>query len=83
MACFDVLRCLSSGNAVGHMSDTERKYMPELGTVHGLKVFTGAGRGRSWPAEVKAEIVAESYAPGATACGVTRRRGLSPQQLFA
>jgi transposase len=65
------------------MSNTERKHMPEPGTVHRFEVFTGAGRRRSWPAEVKAEIVAESYAPGATACGVARRHGLSPQQLFA
>jgi transposase len=65
------------------MSDTERKHIPEPGTVHRLEVFTGAGRRRTWPAEVKARIVAESYAPGATACAVARRHGLSPQQLFA
>src|SRR3712207_2345444 len=65
------------------MSDTERKHMLEPGTVHRLEVFTGAGRRRTWPAEVKARIVAESYAPCATACAVARRHGLSRQQLFA
>jgi transposase len=65
------------------MSDTERKHMPEPGTAHRLKVFTGAGRRRTWPAEVKARIVAESYVPGTMACAVARRHGLSPQQLFA
>src|SRR4051812_36662718 len=65
------------------MSITERKHVPEPGTVHRLEIFTGAGRRRTWPAEVKARIVAESLALGATACGVARRHGLSPQQLFA
>ena len=51
--------------------------------MHRLEVFTGAGRRRTWPADVEARIVAESHAPGATACGVARRHGLSQQQLFA
>ena len=51
--------------------------------MHRLEIFTGAGRRRTWPAEAKARIVAESLALGATACGVARRHGLSPQQLFA
>jgi len=45
-------------------------------------VFTGAGRRRNWPADEKAAIVAESYAPGRTVCGVARRHGLTPAQLF-
>src|SRR5690348_3153875 len=65
------------------MSVTERKHVPEPATVHRLEIFTGAGRRRTWPADAKARIVAESLAPGATACGVARRHGLSPQQLFA
>src|SRR3954471_1088155 len=65
------------------MSVTERKHVPEPGTVHRLEIFTGAGRRRTWSPEAKARIVAESQAPGATACGVARRHGLSPQQLFA
>src|SRR3954464_2501990 len=65
------------------MSITEREHVPEPGTVHRLGIFTGAGRRRTWPAEVKARIVAESLALGATACGVARRHRLSPQQLFA
>src|SRR4051795_6586129 len=46
------------------------------------EVFTGAGRRRTWPADEKAAIVAESYAPGRTVCGVGRRHGLPPAQLF-
>src|SRR5919206_1024027 len=65
------------------MSSTERRHVSEPGRVHRLEIFTGAGRRRTWPAETKARIVAESLAPGATACGVARRHGLSPQQLFA
>jgi len=55
--------------------------MPER--ARRLEVFTGAGRRRTWPADEKAAIVAESYAPGRTVCGVARRHGLTPAQLFA
>src|SRR4051795_2318349 len=48
-----------------------------------IEVFTGAGRRRTWPADEKAAIVAESYAPGKTVCGVARRHGLTSAQLFA
>jgi transposase len=47
-----------------------------------IEVFTGTGRRRTWPAEVKARIVAESYNVGETVCGVARRYGLTSQQLF-
>ena len=48
-----------------------------------IEVFTGAGRRRNGPADAKAAIVAESYAPGKTVCGVARRHGVAPAQLFA
>src|SRR3954470_15766191 len=54
--------------------------MPER--ARRIEVFTGAGRRRTWPADEKAAIVAESYAPGRTVCGVARRHGLPPAQLF-
>jgi transposase len=54
--------------------------MPER--ARRLEVFTGVGRRRNWPADEKAAIVAESYAPGRTVCGVARRHGLTPAQLF-
>ena len=47
-----------------------------------IEVFTGEGRRRNWSADEKAAIVAESYAPGRTVCGVARRHGLTPAQLF-
>ena len=47
-----------------------------------LEIFTGAGRRRSWSAEAKARIVAESQTAGASVCAVARRHGLTPQQLF-
>jgi len=55
--------------------------MPE--PVRRIEVFTGAGRRRNWSAAEKAAIVAESYDSGTTVCGVARRHGLTPQQLFA
>ena len=50
--------------------------------VQRFEVFTGAGRRRDWPAEVKASIVAESFSGHETVCAVARRHGLSPSQLF-
>jgi transposase len=61
------------------MSDTE--LMPKSEPVRRLEIFTGAGRRRSWSAEQKVEIVAESLA-GASVSAVARRHGLTAQQLF-
>jgi transposase len=62
------------------MSISELTPMPER--ARRIEVFTGAGRRRNWAADEKAAIVAESYAPGKTVCGVARRHGLTPAQLF-
>ena len=50
--------------------------------VRRIEVFTGTGRRRTWSAEDKAQIVAESVTSGESVCAVARRHGLSPQQLF-
>jgi transposase-like protein len=50
--------------------------------AHRLKVFTGAGRRRTWSGEDKARIVAEIVTSGASVSAVAKRHGLSPQQLF-
>jgi transposase len=62
------------------MSDTE--LLPKSEPVRRLEVFSGAGRRRSWTAEQKLGIVAESYVDGETVSAVARRHGLTPQQLF-
>lgn len=64
------------------MSDTELMPKSEPEQVRRLEIFTGSGRRRSWSAEQKAQIVAESSAPGASVSAVARRHGLTPQQLF-
>jgi len=64
------------------MSISEHKHMPEAEPVRRIEVFTGAGRRRTWSAAEKAAIVAESYDTSETVCGVARRHGLTPQQLF-
>src|SRR3954470_16010856 len=69
-----------AGWELRHMSISELMPMPER--ARRLEVFTGVGRRRNWPADEKAAIVAESYAPGKTVCGVARRHGLTPAQLF-
>jgi transposase len=60
--------------------DTEHSAITE--PVRRIEVFTGMGRRRTWSAEDKARIVAESVTSGESVCAVARRHGLSPQQLF-
>jgi transposase len=67
---------------VGHMSDTELLHKSKPQAVRRVEVFSGTGRRRSWAADEKAQIVAESYVDGETVSGVARRHGLTPQQLF-
>jgi transposase len=50
--------------------------------VQRFEVFSGAGRRRDWPDEVKAAIVAESYSGECTVSSVARRHGIAPNQLF-
>jgi transposase len=57
-------------------------HKPKAEPVRRLEVFTGAGRRRSWTAEQKAQILAESYESGEKVSAVARRHGLTPQQLF-
>lgn len=55
---------------------------PKAAELRRFEVITGAGRRRHWSAEVKARIVAESFAPGVQVSDVARRHGIRPQQLF-
>lgn len=48
-----------------------------------LEVFTGAGKRREWPPEVKASIIAECYSGREGVSAVARRHGLDPSQLYA
>ena len=50
--------------------------------VQRFEVFTGAGRRRDWPDEVRASIVAESFSGQETVSAVARRHALSPSQLL-
>lgn len=56
---------------------------PGTGGAQRFEVFTGAGKRREWPPEVKVSIVAECYSGGETVSAVARRHGLDPSQLFA
>ena len=48
-----------------------------------VDIQVGAGRRRRWSDDVKAQIVAESCAPGAVVSEVARRHEISPQFLSA
>jgi transposase len=60
----------------------DHRFDPKAAELHRIEVISGTGRRRRWPAEVKARIVAESFAPGVQASDVARRHGMRPQQLF-
>ena len=51
--------------------------------VERLEVMEGPTGRRSWPEAVKAQIVVESFAPGALVIDVARRHGVAPQQVTA
>ena len=46
-----------------------------------LEVLEGPTGRRRWPDEVKARLVAETFAPGVRVVDVARRHGLRPQHL--
>ncbi len=48
-----------------------------------VEVLTGSGRRRRWSPESKAQVVAESLAPGAWPSEVARRWQICSQQVFA
>jgi len=48
-----------------------------------FEIFTGKGKRREWPLEIKAAIVAECYAGGERVGAVARRHGLDPSQVYA
>lgn len=47
-----------------------------------FEIFTGAGKRRDWPLEVKVSIVAESYSGQESISAVARRHAMCPSQLF-
>ena len=51
------------------------------GNIGRLEVLDGPTGRRTWPDEVKAAIVAESFEPGVKVSAVARRHGLTPQHL--
>ena len=53
----------------------------ETSVLRPVEVFTAVERRRSWSAQDKARIVAESFEPGAKVTEVARRHELSAQHL--
>ena len=47
-----------------------------------IELLTGPGRRRRWSDSEKAQIIAETLAPGASVSAVARRWQVSPQQVF-
>ncbi len=65
------------------MAGLHGNYAAECDTFQRLEVITGVRRRRRWPRSEKARIVAESYAPGASATAVAIRHGLNRNQILA
>lgn len=56
---------------------------PASRSAQRFEVFTGAGKRREWPPEVKASIVAECCSGREGVSAVARRHGLDPSQVYA
>lgn len=64
------------------MEQTVQHLLASAGSNIGrLEFLEGPTGRRSWPDEVKAQIVAESFEPGVKVSAVARRHGLTPQHL--
>ena len=64
------------------MQRSEHRFLADMSSVaERLEVLQGPTGRRSWPDAVKARIVMESFAPGATVAGVAQDYRLNPQQL--
>ena len=64
------------------MTDTQDDPRTKGVAARRIEIFRGAGRRRSWSAEEKSRIVAESLAPGANVSALARSHGLTPSQIF-
>jgi transposase len=56
--------------------------VPKQGFAGRIEVLTGTTGRRRWPDEVKARIVAESYAPGGRVADIARRHGTTRWQVY-
>jgi len=65
------------------MTGLHSNYTTEPDTFRRVEVISGVARRRRWARSEKARIVAESYAPGASATAVAVRHGLHRNQIFA
>jgi transposase len=65
------------------MAGLHSNYITDPDTFRRVEVISGVARRRRWPRAEKARIVAESYAPGASATAVAVRHGLHRNQIFA
>jgi transposase len=65
------------------MAGLHSNYTTERDGFRRVEVISGVARRRHWPRSEKARIVAESYAPGASATAVAVRHGLHRNQIFA
>ena len=65
--------CLDDGHQDGHRA----------GRYCRIEVITGEARRRRWTAEEKAEILAESFQPGARVSEVARRHGVNRGLLWS
>ena len=52
--------------------------MPMTGNIDRVEIITSVQRRRRWPAEEKAAIVQETYAPEMSASLVARQHGIAP-----
>ncbi len=64
------------------VSEVDHRTDPKAAVFHEVTVIEGSARRRSWSADEKARIVAESLDPAVSVSAVAHRHGLNPNQLY-
>jgi len=65
------------GEVVSDDDDHRHQHRHDHRTHRRVEIITGTERRRTWPAEVKARIIAESLKPGANVSALAREHGVA------
>ena len=77
----DSIELKHSAHEVSHSAEHSHQHYAQRGSVEAdgrrrVEIISGPERRRRWPRELKAQIIAESFAPGANVSQVARLHGV-------
>jgi len=67
----------NSSVSVGHGPSTRKENIDDSAPFRRIEIITGTARRRTWPADFKAQVTAETFAPGANISAIARQYGVS------